>query len=311
MGETMSTQRFPILPAAALALSVGFFTALQPATGQVTDGTPEPIMIALPLAGATQDGPGCKMAEDLVDDAARAYGLHLSARFNTQVELCLFETPGEAVAMAGRGEANLVWVDQSSAEPILESWRSSLTLRPDTGLGRPPFVLFTRVQEGQSIQIETLSGDQIGFLDRLPTDLNIDLAQDILRDYGLNAESLEESALFPSIDALFKAVEDGVVQAAILEAGSWGRSCAVLEPDSTICDGFDVLMYDRPRALNALMIPRTTSNERHYRLVGVHIALHLEQPEAFAWLSQGLGQEFDPTEPNAMVPKSPARAIVF
>ncbi|WP_273242521.1 hypothetical protein [Hyphomonas atlantica corrig.] len=286
-----------------VAMSIALST-----TAQVENTKILPLKIALPLAAETTDGAGCKTSEALTDKNARTYARHLSERFNTEAVLCLTTSLEEATSLAEHGEVNMVWVDQSSATPILSSWRASLTLRSRTGLGRPPFVLFGKAN---AIHLGDLNTNKIGFLDRAPQNLNIDLASRLLSDFGFANETIDQAARFDSIEAIFTAVENGSLDAAIVEAGSWGRACAVLEADSTICDGFEVLIYDRPRAENAFMIPSETDMERHYRLVGVHIALHLDHPEVFEWLSQGKGQEFDPTEATAMLPKSADLAIAF
>lgn len=279
------------------------------AAAQVESASIPPLTIALPLAGETADGAGCKTSEAFKDENARTYAGHLTERFNTDVVLCLTDTLEEAADLARRGEVNMAWVDQASAAPIQATWRSSLTLRSKTGLGRPPFVLFGKA--GNDLKLANVDTDKIGFLDRQPHSLNVDLAQRLLNDFGMPSEAISEVARFKTIDALFAAVDDGRLETAILEAGSWGRACAVLEADSTLCDGFEVLIYDRPRAEWAFMIPNDTEVERHYRLVGVHIALHIDHPQVFGWLSQGRGQEFDPTEPVAILPKSADRAVVF
>ncbi|MEO1661125.1 MAG: hypothetical protein AAFR51_09065 [Pseudomonadota bacterium] len=271
----------------------------------------EPIRMALPLATVTSDGAGCKSASELQDENARAYAKVLEARFNADVTLCLTETYQEAVQLAAQEDVNFVWSDQDSAQPLLQTWRPILTLRGHNGLGRVPFVVFGLPGKLSATQIAAMSEADLAFLGRPPKTLNIDLARQFLGDFGVEPVDSFEIREFSSINAVFDAVETGTAQAGILEGGTWGRTCNVLDPTSDLCDHLEVLIYDRPRAVNAFLVPNDVNVERHYRFIGVQIALHLEHPDAFQWLSQGEGSEYDPTEPAALQPKSADSAIVF
>lgn len=286
------------------ALSVSFADA-QESVFEV-----QPLVVSLPLAMQTTDGEGCKSASNLVDPTAKAYAQYLESRFNTLVTLCLFNTVGEAVEAVDETNTNFIWVDEESGSPLLEAWRSSLTLLPSNGIGRTPFVLF-RLKSQPEFDLENLSMARIGFLNQTPHQLHVDAARKILSDYGLPANTSETGVASSNIQTLFEAVQKREVDAAILEASSWAIYCGVLDADSTACDDYEIMIYDRPRAPHAFMIPNDTDLERHYRLIGVHIALHLKRPELYEWLSQGLGSEFEPTEASAMLPKSIENSIAF
>lgn len=289
-----------------------FGLALSPSSAAQDDAfIIEPIRMALPLANVTSDGAGCKSASELQDVNARAYADLLEARFNTEVTLCLTETYQEAVQLAAQDDVNLVWSDQDSAQPLLQTWRPILTLRDHNGLGRAPFVVFGLPGSSSAAQIASMTEADLAFLGRLPETLNINLARRFLGDFGVEPVAASEVRKFSSIEAVLDAVETGAVQAGILEGDTWGRTCNVLDPTSDLCDHLEVLIYDRPRAVNAFLVPNDVDVERHYRFVGVQIALHLEHPDAFQWLSQGEGSEYDPTEPAALQPKSADSAIVF
>ena len=270
----------------------------------------EPLTVIVPLAGETQDGPGCKSSADLVDPNAKVYADHLESRFNTDLTLCLTNSVTESVAMAGEASSTMVWVDQGGAEFLGESWRAAMVLRSENGLGRTPFVLFG-LKSGQTIDLQAVAADRIGFLGQPPAALHVDEGLRILRDYELTSDTFQPAIIMPSVQDMFEAVEQQEVDAAIFEASTWGAACAVLDADSTICDGYEILMYDRPRATEAFMIPNTMSTERHYRLIGVHIALHLDHPDVFTWLSQGQGSEYEPAEADAMSAKSADTAVAF
>lgn len=281
------------------------------AIAQQADFTPQSIRVGLPLAGQTEDGAGCKAGSEVIDQNARDYVDMLAARFNTDVTLCLTETYADLAELAGREEVNFVWLDQERALPLLDSWRPMLTLREHTDLGRAPLVLFSASAANEVKSFADVNLADIGFLGRPPEALNIDLAKRLLSDYGVAGDYSAAPRRFATYADLMDAVETGEVRAGILEGGTWGRACGVLDPASTFCDHLNALIYDRPRAIEAFMIPLTTDKERHFRLIGVHIALHIENPDVFAWLSQSKGPEYEPTEADAMRPKSANTAIAF
>ena len=284
---------------------------LNPAEAQTDTFVVEPVTVGLPLANQTQDGVGCKSSADLLDPVAKSYAELLADRFNTDVTICLTDTPEEVVALAQEGEVNFAWVTKEAAAPILGDWRPALTLRYENGLGRVPFVMFA-LRSGQSVDdLSELQASDIGVIDRPPQSLHINLAKRVLKDFNILKDDGVEPLPYQTHEALFEAVENGQIPAGILEAGTWGRVCAVLDPDATFCDHFEVMLYDRQRADIGFILPTDTDRERFYRLIGVHIALHLDLPAAHDWLRQGKGLEFEPTEASAMDEKSTDRAIAF
>lgn len=294
-----------------LSISASISGIASVAQAQSESFTVQPIIVALPMASQVEDGEGCKTEIELRDQTAKAYAGLLADRFNTTVTLCFTETLAESAAMAERGEVNFAWVDQDGAATVADNWRPVLTLRNENGLGRVPFVLFA-LKGGQAETIlGGLTANDAGLMIRPPQSLNIDEAKRLLRDYSVLYEDGDQPRTYPDQWELIKAVENGEVQTGILEGGTWGRACGVLDPASTFCDHLEVLIYDRPRAPYGFIIPTETSKERHYRLVGLHIAIHLEAPEIHDWLRQGHGFEFEPTEATAMAPKSIDNAVAF
>ena len=285
--------------------------SFHPAHAQTDTYVVQPITVGLPLAKQTQDGVGCKSSADLLDPVAKSYAELLAERFNTNVTICLTDTTEQVVALAQRGEVNFAWVTKEAAAPVLGDWRPALTLRYENGLGRVPFVMFALKSSQPVVNLSALQASDIGLIDRPPEALHVDLSKRVLKDFNLLQDDGVEPVKYPSHEALFEAVESGQIPAGILESGTWGRVCAVLDPDATFCDHFEVLLYDRQRADVAFIVPSDTDRERFYRLIGVHIALHLDLPEAHDWLRQGKGFEFEPTEAKAMDEKSTDRAVAF
>ena len=47
------------------------------------------------------------------------------------------------------------------------------------------------------------------------------------------------------------------------------------------------------------------SDDRRFRLLGIHVAMHNEAPEAFAWAAGPDAEEFEPTEAKALIHQGP------
>ena len=292
--------------------TMGFWAwCFYPANAQTETFVVEPIKVGLPLAKQTEDGVGCKSSADLLDPVAKSYAELLTDRFNTEVTLCLTDTPEEVVSLAERQEVNFAWVTKEAAAPILGAWRPALTLRYENGLGRVPFIMFALKDSPSAGNLSALTASNIGLIDRPPRALHIDLAKRVLEDFNLLQDDGVEPVAYPTHEALFEAVESGQISAGVLESGTWGRVCAVLDPDAMFCDHFEIVLYDRQRADIGFILPTDTERERFYRLIGVHIALHLDLPAAHDWLRQGSGFELEPAEATAMDEKSTDRAVAF
>lgn len=258
------------------------------------------LTVALPLAEDTADAPGCYFADALSDPGAKAYAEHLQSRFSNRIELCLTVDTSEAAALANSGDATLAWIGQDDAETLGENWRSFLTLRAHDNLGRPPYVLF---QANGSNGAEDRNQKQIGLVAGKPERLFVGMALQTLGDHGLSVEGVDVDQRFVAADELFSAVRTQSVDLGILDANTWGRNCGVLEPAYNPCSDLEVIFQERPRADYAMMIENSQSLEFRYRLVSVHIALHIEAPEAFDWINQGRGTEFQAAEFNALMPR--------
>ncbi|MEL6830452.1 MAG: hypothetical protein AAFO63_09985, partial [Pseudomonadota bacterium] len=204
----------------------------------------------------------------------------------------------EAAALAANGDATLAWIDQSDAQSLPETWRSFLTLRAFDGLGRPPYVFFAAAD---AIDARQIGEEQIGVVSREPERLFVEMAFETLQDLGLTQNAVTANQKYQDVSSLFEAIRAGDMSAGILDANAWGRNCDILNPASNPCSDLKVLYEGRPRADQAMVIEADQSTEFRYRMVSVHIALHLEAPEAFQWINQDRGTEFQPAEHDALL----------
>jgi len=68
------------------------------------------------------------------------------------------------------------------------------------------------------------------------------------------------------------------------------------------CRDLRVLIKARPRATQALVVRRDITTNLRYRLIGIHLPLHLEAPAAFAFAAGWAkdAAEFQPAEADAL-----------
>ena len=289
----------PLAPLASLAAATTLMCASAWAEVEYSK-TETPLKVALPLASISEDGEGCFAQAELKDTGAKSYADHLASRFDTDITLCLTSSQEELEALLLQDAAvNLAWVNQETFENVSDSWRSLLTLRAMNGLGRPPAILFTHIEN--EVAASDVPPEQIGYISKEPSVLHIDIVQRVLTDAGLSVSAPTDDQLFSGVDTLLEAVKTKAVPYGLVEASGWGRECAVLEAGNDPCGDLNVILNERPLAIEALALHLSADKERQFRLVGVHIGLHLEAPEAFAWLTQGKGSELEPTESTALI----------
>jgi ABC-type phosphate/phosphonate transport system substrate-binding protein len=94
----------------------------------------------------------------------------------------------------------------------------------------------------------------------------------------------------------------GGADALALNAAAWQRLCQDDRPQDHRCGDLKVIWRGRQRAPLALAVRRDIPDELRFRLIGIHVAMHLEAKNAFAWASSFVsnGAEFEPTEAEAL-----------
>ena len=231
---------------------------------------------------------------------SRLYADLMTDRLKTPVELCpsAMSAPGDKLA---NGEVHFAWL---SPNDFNASLAAVTTLIRPSGVGRAPIAL-VGPKSDTGFDIPALAGQRIALLGRGPTDLHQTLVLEVLASLDLGDVDIVQ---IDSTDALVAALVDGAVDYAAVDASTIGRHCILMAGEPDPCAGISVLWEDRPQAVGAFATRSDISLALRYRLVGIHIGLHLEAPDLFGWLSGGLGPEFEPAEADALAPLTRGRS---
>lgn len=274
--------------------ALGFFLILlalmQPATAQ----TP-PAAFRIGITGLSESG--CSAAPS--EAAAAAYRKHLEGRLGKPVVLCGYKD-GKAVATALQdGQLDLAVLDQPSFEAVSKIARPILAPRADAITGRVLAVALTLKTSGRDTPAKLAGGRPI-FISNLAASHQVPLQG--LADYGADTKSFKSELVVADEHAGLAALRAGQGDALIITAGARQRLCRGDDPKIVLCGDVVEAWRGRPTALAGLVVRNDQPEADRYQLVGIHIALHQERPDALAFLAAKLGGgiALDPTEATAM-----------
>lgn len=228
-----------------------------------------------------------------------AYYEHLSRRLERRVLRCPFANPAEAAKALAAGQVEMAWLDPASYPAVSGQVRAILTVRAASQANRIPVYVAVRVRDGAK-DLAGLKGKTVVFGDRSPAGLDAPQAVLTERDLPPSAYRLQVAH---DGDSALADLRAGKVDAAAVHAAAWQRVCRMATPkDPEPCRDLRVLLVARPRAAAALAVRRDLPLELRYRVIGIHMALHLEAPAAFAYAAGGVKDpaEFQPSEAEAL-----------
>ncbi len=263
---------------------------MQPATAQ----TP-PAGFRLGVAGLSETG--CSSAPS--DAGAAAYRKHLEGRLGKPVVLCSY-ADGKAVATALQdGQLDLAVLDQPSFEPLSKIARPILAPRVDAITGRVLAVALTLKTSGRDTPLK-LAGSRPIFISKVAASHQVPLQG--LADFGADTKSFKPELFVADEHAGLAALRAGQGDALILTAGARQRLCRGDDPKVVVCGDVVEAWRGRPTALAGLVVRNDLPEADRYQVVGIHLPLHQELPEAMTFLASKLGGgiALDPTEATAM-----------
>lgn len=232
----------------------------------------------------------------------KAYQALLSERLQTEVLNCPMADAAAAAKALAAGEVDLARVDAGAFGPVSDRVRSILTTRAVGDLNRLPIVVAT-LQTSTAQNLADLAGASLVFGG--PMKASLQVPRKALGDYGADQAFFGEQTVARDYDEAAARLRAGQAQAMVLHAGAWQKLCRGDQPDEDVCRDLRVVWRQRPLAEQAWAMRNDTTDDRRFRLIGVHVALHNEAPNVFAWLAGDGAEELEPTESKALIHQGP------
>jgi len=229
----------------------------------------------------------------------KAYFTLLQERLGRDVLKCPVVDRVEAARALADGKVDLAVLDQAAFEPVKLTTRPILTVRPKGGLHRIPILVMTKASKAAP-NLASLKGTTAVFGGQSAAALA--MPRRTLADQGLGPGFFAHESVAADTDAAAKELRAGAADAMVINASAWQRLCRGDKPGEDRCRDLKTVWRGRPRAPLAVVIRRDMPDELRFRLIGIHVAMHVEAKPAFAWASSWIagGAEFEPTEAEAL-----------
>ncbi|MDX9998111.1 MAG: PhnD/SsuA/transferrin family substrate-binding protein [Phenylobacterium sp.] len=266
--------------------------------------------VLLIAAGPSPDAPfrvaviggegACAVPGAAAPAGERAYAEHLQARLGREVRLCRYPDTAAAARALAAGEVDLAPLDPVAYAPVADKVRPVMTVREKGALTRVPAILAVKAGAPQRA-LEDMRGSRLVFGGRMTAAL--DLPKHTLAQHGAGDGFFAAEAVAADEATALADLRAGRADGAVLHAGAWRRQCRGDSPADQPCKDLAVIWMARPRADLAMATRGDITDPERFRLVGVHVSMHLEAPEAFTWATQGFtpaAESFEPSEAGAL-----------
>lgn len=251
------------------------------------------------IAVVTAEAKGCddSLAKRI---GAEAFVNHLKKRLDNQVTLCGFTNTAAAVQALAAGKVDLATSDQASYLRFRDKLRATLTTRLSKSAGRVMAMALVTKASGRTAP-NLLRGARPIFV------ANGEVAHDAplagLRAAGLDPASLGREIVTGNLTRAASDLRSGKGDVLVVDASQYQRLCLGDKPNQKPCADLNEIWRGRPAVEQALVVRRDMPSDLRYQLISIYIAMHLEAPAAFEFLtltSPGVAC-FEPTEADALV----------
>jgi ABC-type phosphate/phosphonate transport system substrate-binding protein len=269
----------------------------QPKPAPQNKATPSPVASSsLRISIPSKSPSACTAAPS--DPAALAYVNHLKARLGKPVLLCGAKDGAAAALALASGEVDLAILQPADLATPTPKIRSILAPRVDPATGRVLSVVVSLAKSGIDSTAK-LSGLRPIFIANLPASRDVPLRA--LEDHGVDTKAFGPE-LMATENTGFAALKEKKGDFLVLTAGARQRMCREVDPEKTACPEFVEIWRGRPTADKAFATQSNMSNADRYQLVGIHIALHIQNKAAFEFVSQQFpgATSLDPSEAGAL-----------
>jgi ABC-type phosphate/phosphonate transport system substrate-binding protein len=229
------------------------------------------------------------------DESAMArYAAFLAGRLNLSVELCAFPDDASLAAAFAQNAVDFGQLTVTDFAAANGQARPILRVRPQKGLARTTVVAVTR-KDAQLAGPAAIAASRVGVIG--PGPLLHDAPRATLAAAGGPAVLDREPSPVGVGSAALAALQSGAVDALLLPASYWSVTCSEA---GDACADFDIAWQGLPPLERAWSLRNDAPRELRYRLIGMHVPLHLENPTLFAAIAGADGAEFEPTEAAAL-----------
>jgi ABC-type phosphate/phosphonate transport system substrate-binding protein len=229
----------------------------------------------------------------------KAYYKHLASRLGRDILECPVATEAAAAQALTAGAVDMAVLDPAGFAPVGTQTRAILTVRPAGGLNRIPVLLVTKASSTRA-SLAALRGETVVYGGQTPAALAV--PRQALADQGAVPGYFAREEVAADPDAAVAKLRSGDADAMVVNAAAWERLCRGDRPQEQRCGDLKVLWRGRPRAVRALVVRRDMPDELRFRLIGIHVAMHIEAKDAFVWGASWIpdGAEFEPAEADAL-----------
>jgi ABC-type phosphate/phosphonate transport system substrate-binding protein len=228
-----------------------------------------------------------------------AYAAHLSARLQRPVLACPTADTAKAGELLAAGGADLALLDPAGFAMTLGKARVILAPRNPSDHGRIE-IIFAAHATSQRTGAAGLSGARLALGGDAP--IAAILPVRVAEEAGVARAAFRAIAPGSAVEDAAAALRAGRADVAAFHAAAWRRLCRADAPGQEPCKDLKVVYRARPQAKLAFVAPLSMSDETRYRLIGIHIAMHLEAPAAFAFVRTLApeAESVDPAEASAL-----------
>jgi ABC-type phosphate/phosphonate transport system substrate-binding protein len=200
-----------------------------------------------------------------------------------------------AARLLADGKIDFAQLDPIAYKAVAAAVRPLLTPRTQDGFGRVETIMVGRADGLE--RVSTVPGERVGFAGTAPYEM--DLPMRALADHGVDLSRPEAARVYADPAAAAERLRQGEIDFLVLYSAAWQRLCRPMSAGGAPCADLRQVFRGRPRAAYAWAVRRDIDDDTRFRLVGIHVALHLENPAAFGWVAPG-ARELEPTEASAL-----------
>lgn len=241
----------------------------------------------------------CRALPGEAPPGQKAYYKLLHERLGRDIQECPVASRAAAAQALASGAVDMAVLDPPAFAPVKAQVRAILTVRPTGSLNRLPVLALVKANSAKA-NIASLKGGRVVFGGPSPAALTV--PKQALADQGAGMSFFAEEEVAADPDAAAAALRSGAADVMVLNAAGHQRLCRGKTPTEKLCDDLKVIWKGRPEAKFAIAVRRDIPDELRFRLIGIHVAMHIEAKDAFAWSSNFIpqGAEFEPTEADAL-----------